>query len=157
MKCVTKVSKAGVTAFFLGVVLIGYGGSSNTAKAGTDLRSDRTGTDSLIDGIGTGVFVNELAVPEKEKSAVLSWNAPDSRVNGDGIKMAELDKYIIRYGQDADNLDREVVIPDAQVEAGMTYTVSGLDDGVWYFTILVQDNNGLLSAPSAAVDKEIKS
>ncbi|MBQ0747147.1 MAG: fibronectin type III domain-containing protein [Marinobacter sp.] len=71
--------------------------------------------------------------------------------------MAELDKYIIRYGQDADNLDREVVISDAQVEARMTYKVSGLDDGVWYFTILVQDNNGLLSAPSAAVDKEIKS
>ena len=157
MKCVTKVSKAGSAAFFLGVVLIGYGGSSNTAKAGTDLHSDRTGTHSLIDGTGTGVSVNELAVPEKEKSAVLSWNAPESRVNGDGIKMAELDKYIIRYGQDADNLDREVVIADAQVDAHMTYKVSGLDAGIWYFTILVQDNKGLLSAPSAVVDKEIKS
>ncbi|MBQ0747148.1 MAG: fibronectin type III domain-containing protein [Marinobacter sp.] len=71
--------------------------------------------------------------------------------------MAELDKYIIRYGQDADNLDREVVIADAQVEARMTYKVSGLDAGIWYFTILVQDNKGLLSAPSAVVDKEIKS
>ncbi|MDO6443633.1 MULTISPECIES: fibronectin type III domain-containing protein [unclassified Marinobacter] len=71
--------------------------------------------------------------------------------------MAELDKYIIRYGQDADNLDREVIIYDAQVDARMTHEVSGLDTGTWYFTILVQDNNGLLSAPSAVVDKEIKS
>ncbi|RBW51443.1 fibronectin type III domain-containing protein [Marinobacter sp. F3R11] len=71
--------------------------------------------------------------------------------------MAELDKYIIRYGQDADNLDREVIISNAQEEANMTHKVTGLDAGVWYFTILVQDNNGLLSAPSEVVDKEIKS
>lgn len=71
--------------------------------------------------------------------------------------MAELDKYIIRYGQDANKLDREVVISDAQSYARMTHKVSGLDAGIWYFTILVQDNNGLLSAPSAVVDKEIKS
>ncbi|WP_072799489.1 fibronectin type III domain-containing protein [Marinobacter antarcticus] len=71
--------------------------------------------------------------------------------------MAELDKYIIRYGQDANKLDREVVISDAQSDARMTHKVSGLEAGTWYFTILVQDNNGLLSAPSAVVDKEIKS
>jgi len=71
--------------------------------------------------------------------------------------MAELDRYIIRYGQDADKLDREVVVSDAQEDAHMTHKVIGLDAGIWYFTILVQDNNGLMSAPSAVVDKEIKS
>ncbi|HDZ38186.1 MAG TPA: fibronectin type III domain-containing protein [Marinobacter sp.] len=71
--------------------------------------------------------------------------------------MAELDEYIIRYGQDADNLDREIVISDAQVDAHMTHKVSGLGSGTWYFTILVRDNNGLVSAPSAVVDKQIRS
>tara|TARA_R110002167_G_scaffold209968_7_gene414095 strand:+ start:113 stop:559 length:447 start_codon:yes stop_codon:yes gene_type:complete len=148
MKRVIEVSQAWVAAFFLGVLLTGCGGGSDSAS---------TNPGSTSGGSGSDGGASQPNPPGSEKSAVLSWNAPDSRVNGDGIKMAELDKYIIRYGQDADNLDREVVIPDAQVEAGMTYTVSGLDDGVWYFTILVQDNNGLLSAPSAAVDKEIKS
>ncbi|PCM43866.1 ribonuclease HII [Marinobacter sp. ANT_B65] len=71
--------------------------------------------------------------------------------------MAELDRYIIRYGQDVDKLDHEVVIPDAQEKANMTHRVTGLGAGVWYFTILVQDNNGLLSPPSEVVDKEIES
>ncbi|WP_417517499.1 fibronectin type III domain-containing protein [Marinobacter sp.] len=149
MKRVIKVSKAWIAAFFLGVLLTGCGGGSDSAGTSNSQTSGVNGSD----GSGT----QPVLPPESEKSAVLSWNAPDSRVNGEGIKMAELDKYIIRYGQDADNLDREVVISDAQVDAHMTHQVSGLDVGIWYFTILVQDNNGLMSAPSAVVDKEIKS
>ncbi|WP_417546000.1 fibronectin type III domain-containing protein [Marinobacter sp.] len=147
MKRVIKVSQAWIAAFFFGVLLTGCGGSDSAS----------TSTGSASGGIGSDIGISQPNLPGSEKSAVLSWNAPDSRVNGDGIKMAELDKYIIRYGQDANNLDREVVVSDAQVEARMTHKVSGLDVGVWYFTILVQDTNGLLSAPSAVVDKEIKS
>ena len=148
MKRVIEVSQAWVAAFFLGVLLTGCGGGSDSAS---------TNPGSTSGGSGSDGGASQLSLLGGEKFAVLSWNAPDSRVNGDGIKMAELDKYIIRYGQDADNLDREVVVSDAQVEARMTHKVSGLDVGVWYFTILVQDNDGLLSAPSAVVDKEIKS
>ncbi len=147
MKCVIKMSQAWIAAFLLGVLLTGCGGASDSVSAGTG--SSSSGSD-------TGGS-SEPALPGKEKSAVLSWNAPESRVNGDGIKMAELDRYIIRYGQDADKLDREVVVSDAQEDAHMTHKVIGLDAGIWYFTILVQDNNGLMSAPSAVVDKEIKS
>lgn len=146
MKNVIKMSPAWIAAFFLGVLLTGCGGSSDSAS---------TGSGSA--GTNTEGSASELALLGQAKSAVLSWNAPDSRVNGDGIKMAELDKYIIRYGQDANKLDREVVISDAQSDAHMTHKVSGLDAGTWYFTILVQDNNGLLSAPSAVVNKEIRS
>ncbi|WP_246123646.1 fibronectin type III domain-containing protein [Marinobacter maritimus] len=143
------MSKAWIAAFALGALLTGCGGGSDSAS-----------TSSASGGSGSDAMSSQPTFPDssgREKSAVLSWNAPDSRVNGDGIKMAELDKYIIRYGQDVDNLDREVVISDAQVDAHMTHKVTGLDVGNWYFTIQVQDNNGLLSAPSAVVDKEIKS
>ncbi|WP_261977560.1 fibronectin type III domain-containing protein [Marinobacter sp. F3R11] len=148
MKRVIKVSQAWIAAFAFGVLLTGCGGGSDSASSGTVSGSAASDTENTV---------SLPAVPEQEKSAVLSWSAPDSRVNGEGIKMAELDKYIIRYGQDADNLDREVIISNAQEEANMTHKVTGLDAGVWYFTILVQDNNGLLSAPSEVVDKEIKS
>ncbi|MFP3978924.1 MULTISPECIES: fibronectin type III domain-containing protein [Marinobacter] len=141
MKRVIKMSKAWIAAFSVGVLLVGCGGG------------DSSGSGS-VGSVGSG---NESVSPGIEKAAVLSWSAPDSRVNGEGIKMAELDKYIIQYGQNADALDHEIVIADAQVDAHMTHKVSGLDTGVWYFTILVQDSNGLLSAPSALVNKEIKS
>ncbi|MBU2954433.1 fibronectin type III domain-containing protein [Marinobacter sp. F3R08] len=71
--------------------------------------------------------------------------------------MGELDRYVIRYGQDAGELSQEVVIPNAQVEAEMSYELRGLDVGTWYFTIEVQDINGLISEPSDVVSKSIRS
>ena len=92
-----------------------------------------------------------------ERSAVLSWSAPLTRVNGESIPMGELDRYVIRYGQDTGELSEEVVVTNAQAEAEMSYEVSGLDAGTWYFTIQVQDTNGLISEPSAVVSKSIRS
>lgn len=135
MKRVIKMSKAWIAAFSVGILLVGCGGGSDSSSPGS-------------------VGSNNQAF---EKAAVLSWSAPKSRVNGDGIAMGELNKYIIQYGKNADSLDHEVVVEDAQNYAEMTHKVNNLDAGVWYFTILVEDSNGLLSAPSAIVNKEIKS
>ncbi|WP_412535699.1 fibronectin type III domain-containing protein [Marinobacter sp. MIT1358] len=95
--------------------------------------------------------------PELARAAVLSWSAPSTRVNGDGIAMGELDKYVIRYGQDVENLSGEVIIGEADVYPEMSYTVDNLDSGTWYFTIQVQDKQGLVSEPSAPVSKTIRS
>lgn len=71
--------------------------------------------------------------------------------------MGELDRYVIRYGQDAEALGEKVVVTNAQAEAEMSYQVTGLEDGTWYFTIQVQDINGLISEPSDVVSKSIRS
>ncbi len=71
--------------------------------------------------------------------------------------MAELDQYVIRYGQEVDELSEEVVVTNAQAEAEMSYEVSGLGVGTWYFTIQVQDTSGLISEPSEVVSKAISS
>lgn len=91
------------------------------------------------------------------RSAVLSWNAPLTRVNGESIPMGELDRYVIRYGQDDENLTEEVVVTNAQAQAEMSYEISGLDNGTWYFTIQVQDTSGLISEPSDVVSKSVQS
>ncbi|HLT14930.1 MAG TPA: fibronectin type III domain-containing protein [Marinobacter sp.] len=88
---------------------------------------------------------------------MLSWSAPSTRVNGDGIAMGELDKYVIRYGQSADDLNLEVVLDNADSYADMSYTVENLDAGTWFFTIQVQDKQGLVSEPSEPVSKTIQS
>lgn len=137
---VIKVSKAWIAAFVVGAVLSGCGGGSGS---GSD--SGAPITDSNTSGSSSEVV----------KSAVLSWSAPLTRVNGESIPMAELDQYVIRYGQDADNLSEQVVVTNAQADAEMSYEVSGLADGIWFFTIQVQDTNGLISEPSDIVSKTI--
>jgi hypothetical protein len=39
----------------------------------------------------------------------------------------------------------------------MKYTVEDLADGTWYFSVQVEDNNGLISPPSDLVSKNIQS
>tara|TARA_R100000322_G_scaffold19232_1_gene12337 strand:- start:316 stop:732 length:417 start_codon:yes stop_codon:yes gene_type:complete len=138
MKRVIKVSQAWIAAFAMGALLTGCGGGGS---------SDSSGTQTSSSG----------GISSPERSAVLSWSAPLTRVNGESIPMGELDKYVIRYGQDADELSEEVVVTNAQAEAEMSYEVSGLDAGTWYFTIQVQDTNGLISEPSDVVSKSIRS
>ena len=138
MKRVIKVSQAWIAAFGLGVLLTGCGGGgSSESEAG------------LTDAGGS------IASPER--SAVLSWSAPLTRVNGESIPMGELEQYVIRYGQDAEALTEEVVVSNAQADAEMSYEVDGLELGTWYFTIQVQDTSGLISEPSDVVSKSIRS
>jgi hypothetical protein len=85
-------------------------------------------------------------------SALLTWNAPATRVNGEGLAMGELKGYVIRYGRTADNLDRRIAVNRAST---MAYKVTGLSSGAWYFAIQVVDLNGLISAPSEVVSKRI--
>lgn len=138
MKRVIKMSKAWIAAFILGALLTGCGGGGSSESAST-----QTGSNGETSSQG--------------RSAVLSWSAPLTRVNGESIPMGELDRYVIRYGQDAGELSEEVVVINAQAEAEMSYEVSGLDAGTWYFTIQVQDTNGLISEPSDVVSKSIRS
>lgn len=128
----------------------GSSGSAGTASPGDSGGS--VGSGNPTDGGNVGG-----QDPSPERSAVLSWSAPLTRVNGESIPMGELDKYVIRYGQDAEELSEEVVVINAQAEAEMSYEVSGLDVGTWYFTIQVQDTNGLISEPSDVVSKSIRS
>ncbi|HLV76815.1 MAG TPA: fibronectin type III domain-containing protein [Marinobacter sp.] len=106
---------------------------------------------------GGAVVGSELGSQHK---ATLSWEAPSTRANGEGMRPGELDSYVISYGQDRNNLNRTVEVEDAaQLTGGGTpsYTVTGLRPGTWYFRIQAKDYNGLLSAPSQMVSKTISS
>ncbi|MDX1754727.1 MAG: fibronectin type III domain-containing protein [Marinobacter sp.] len=125
-----------LAAALLSAVLVGCVGGGGSSDGG-DLVSAQ--------GNGSQVF-------DPQRSATLSWSAPATRENGDGLAMGELQGYLINYGQDANNLSRRVEITNADV---MDYTVGGLSQGDWYFTIQVVDVNGLVSAPSQVVSKTI--
>lgn len=136
MKCVNKRSLFAVSVLFAGLLLTGCGGGESSDSAATAQNQ------------------GDAAVANK---AVLSWEAPATRVNGDGIAMGELDSYIIRYGRSEDDLSNEIVVGDdvAKTDANPEYVIDNLDDGQWYFTIQVRDSQGLLSEPSNVVSKII--
>ncbi|SDX64959.1 fibronectin type III domain-containing protein [Marinobacter mobilis] len=132
MNSVIKKSRTTLASFLVGAVLVGCGGGGS--------------------GESDSVYSNGQGVAGGLDTATLSWNAPATRVNGDGLAMGELKGYVIRYGQQADDLDNRIEIGDASV---MDYTVGGLGNGSWYFTIQVVDVDGLVSAPSEVVSKTI--
>ncbi|WP_227663091.1 fibronectin type III domain-containing protein [Marinobacter halophilus] len=147
MKRVIKMSKAWTAAFFFGIVLTGCGGGGSDGGSANSSGSSTAGSEAGSSSV----------VAEAPRSAVLSWSAPATRVNGTGIAMGELDKYVIRYGQDVDDLSGEVMIGEADSYPEMSYIVENLDSGTWYFTIQVLDKEGLVSEPSEPVSKTIRS
>lgn len=179
MKNVIKMSKAWVAAFTFGVLLTGCDVETESADVGK-APGTSVGTESADVGkapginIGTedvdvdkapetGVVVpgiedpaGESTRPEAKRTAVLSWSAPLTRANDESMKPAELSEYIISYGQDAEYLDREVIVPGEGV-MDMAHKISDLSAGTWYFSISVKDIEGLESDPSAMVQKTFKS
>lgn len=141
------MSRAWIAALLVGMVLAGCGGGGSGGSESATQSGSLPNTGSSVGS----------AQPVAERSAVLSWSAPMTRVNGESIAMGELDRYVIRYGQDANDLSGEITVDGASGEAEMSYVVDNLDAGTWYFTIQVQDTAGLLSEPSEPVSKTIQS
>ena len=141
MKSVNKRSFFAVSVLFAGLLLTGCGGG----ESGQGGAQETTNTQNQNDPV---VAANK---------AVLSWEAPLTRANGDTIDMGELDSYIIRYGRSEDELTNEVVVGDdvAKTDPNPEYVIESLDEGTWYFTIQVRDSQGLLSEPSNVVSKTI--
>lgn len=85
-------------------------------------------------------------------TAVLSWSAPGTRVDGSSIALSEISHYEINYGQSPDNLDQT-----ARAESDDTeLTLEGLSQGTWYATIRVVDTAGLTSQPSDTVEFQVE-
>tara|TARA_Y100000589_G_scaffold212214_1_gene200047 strand:+ start:486 stop:932 length:447 start_codon:yes stop_codon:yes gene_type:complete len=148
MNRVIKMSGTWVAVAFAGALLTGCGGGGSSGSTASTAPVD-SGDTSGSNGSDSPAVV--------DKTATLSWLAPDRRVNGEQISPNELISYTIRYGQDPNNLDQSVVLDDVSGQVSVSYTIEDLDVGTWYFTIQVQDASGLMSEPSEAVSKTIQS
>lgn len=88
----------------------------------------------------------EEPVPtEPDPSVQLSWSIPEKRTDGSNLSPASISHYKIFYGLERDNLNMETDnIPASET----SYTIEGLERGIWYFAIRVYDNNEVASQPS---------
>jgi hypothetical protein len=80
-------------------------------------------------------------------SASLSWAAPTENTNGTAL--TNLAGYVINYGTSAANLSQKVQIDNPGI---LSYVVSNLSPGTWYFSITAYTANNLESAPSAVAN-----
>lgn len=83
-------------------------------------------------------------------TATLAWSAPTSNTNGSAL--TDLAGYHIHYGTNASSLSNTINIPSA---GSVSYVVTGLTAGTWYFAISAYTNSGLESAISNVGSKTI--
>ncbi|MBW3225642.1 PA14 domain-containing protein [Marinobacter adhaerens] len=85
-------------------------------------------------------------------SATLTWTAPLTRVDGSSIKLSEIASYEVTYGTGQNDLDNTVTVDGGE----NSVVIDGLTAGTWFFSIRVIDADGLASAYSEVVSKQIK-
>jgi hypothetical protein len=71
------------------------------------------------------------------------WNAPTE--NTDGTSVTPLAGYTVYYGTTEGALTQSVVVSGAST---LTYTISGLTAGTWYFAVAADAADGTQSAMS---------
>jgi hypothetical protein len=83
-------------------------------------------------------------------SATLSWDAPT--VNTDGAPLSDLTGYHIYYGDSPSTLTQSVSVAGA---ATVSYEITGLASGTWYFAVAADAADGTQSALSEVASKTI--
>lgn len=123
-------------------------GTPQSADVGTvaDIRI------SVTDGSHTaalsrfGITVSEVA----NGSATLSWYPPTQ--NADGSPLTDLAGYRVYYGRSADVLDQTINIGNEGLTA---LVVENLSAATWYFSMTSYNSQGVESARSPVVSKDV--
>lgn len=91
---------------------------------------------------------------EMENAALLMWQAPVQRENGDSLKDGEIAHFVVSWGQDPENLDQTETVECASCQ-DMEHTIEELDEGDWYFSVQTVDTEGNVSRRADPVNKAI--
>jgi hypothetical protein len=103
-------------------------------------------TISVSDGVSTSslpAFAIAVTAPSSTGSVTLSWVAPTQ--NSDGSALTDLSGFRIYYGTTASALSQTVSLSVGT----LTYVMSNLKSGTWYFAIKAINSAGVESALSA--------
>jgi hypothetical protein len=138
---------ASISMLLMSVLLFGCDNVSPDASTGSsaaaaDAASGTTGSTS-----GTPTPAGTTA-PPASGTATVSWTAPQVDSNG----MTSVAGYRIYYGSDAGQLTHVIDVDNA---TALTYTVSNLASGVWYFAVADFDAEKVESALSGVVQVTI--
>ena len=114
----------------------------NAATASTG--SSSSGASSSSGGSSSG------SSSSSTDSVTLSWSAPTDNTNGTAL--TNLAGYNIYYGTNSTDLSQKVSLTTVGL---LTYVVTNLNSGTWYFYITSVNTAGVESSPSAVVSASI--
>jgi hypothetical protein len=83
-------------------------------------------------------------------TATVTWEAPT--INTDGTPVTNLSGYTIYYGTSQSDLTQSVVVSGA---ATLSYEITGLASGTWYFSVAADAADGTESAMSSVGSKTL--
>jgi len=112
------------------LILTGCGGGGGSASAGS---SNSTATETATTG-----------------TATVSWVAPTK--NSDGSSLTNLAGYIVHYGASPSSLTQTIQVANA---AAVSYVVTNLSPGTWYFAVSSYTNTNVQSGLSTIASKTI--
>ncbi len=137
--------------------------SATTGQLSGSPKATDTGTTMNIlitaaDGSATAslpafsISVTGTAVTSGSGTATVKWVAPTE--NSDGTALTNLAGYTVYYGTNASTLTQAQSVQVSN-PATLSYTVSGLTSGTWYFAVASYTTSGQASTLSAVSSKTI--
>lgn len=124
-------------------------GTPTSANVGTYSNIVISVSDGLT-SVALPAFSIAVTQPVTSGTATLTWTAPTT--NTDGSALTDLAGYHIYYGNSPSALSTMI---DIASPGTLSYTLSSLASGTWYFAISAYTTSGLQSALSATGSKSI--
>jgi len=113
---------------------------------------------SAADGSATAalpafsITVTGTAAATGSGTATVKWVAPTE--NSNGTALTDLAGYTVYYGTSASTLSQGQSVQVSN-PAALSYTVTGLTSGTWYFAVASYTSSGQASTLSAVSSKTI--
>ncbi len=126
-------------------ILSGCGGGSGPSSSSSGVSTSPPPTSGTGSGSGSG-----SGTGTSTGSATLSWQAPTSNTNGTAL--TDLAGYHIYYGTNSSSLTTRI---DINNPGTLSYVVTNLTTGTWYFAMTAFTNSGQESAKSNVGSKTI--
>ena len=120
--------------------------ATNAVHATTTYTISCTGTG----GTATQSAIVTVTTSTSTGTASVSWEAPT--INTDGTAVTNLSGYTIYYGTSQSDLTQSVVVSGG---ATLSYEITGLAPGTWYFAVAADAADGTESATSSIGSKTL--
>jgi len=144
---------AAETGSYANIIIAASDGTASTALPGFSIQVTSAAPPvvaSSSSGGSSSSSSSGATVASTTGSASLTWAAPTQ--NTDGTALTDLAGYDIYYGTSASAMTQKITITNASL---MTYVVSNLASGTWFFEVIAVNSTGEESNPSGAVSMTI--
>jgi hypothetical protein len=131
-------------------------GSPTVTQTGTTMNIVITAADgsatAALPAFSITVTGTAASTPSGSGTATVKWIAPTE--NSNGTALTNLAGYTVYYGTNASTLSEGTSIQVSN-PATLSYTVTGLGSGTWYFAVASYTSTGQISSLSSVSSKTI--